>query len=66
VAQQIAPLGRIAGDHVAACIRREPDPLVACMSKWPHRFDAARARTWILAEDSFGQLIRIHIGDELG
>ena len=44
VAEQIAALRRIAGDKVAARIRREPDPLVArIVAGWPSRFDPRRA-----------------------
>jgi len=68
VAEQIAALRRIAGDKVAARIRREPDPLVIrIVNGWPHRFDAARARELgFVAEESFDEIIRIHIEDELG
>jgi nucleoside-diphosphate-sugar epimerase len=68
VAEQIAALRRIAGDKVAARIRREPDPLVIrIVDGWPHRFDAARARSLgFVAEQSFDEIIRIHIEDELG
>jgi len=68
VAEQIAALRRIAGDKVAARIRREPDPLVIrIVDGWPHRFDAARARELgFVAEGSFDEIIRIHIEDELG
>jgi nucleoside-diphosphate-sugar epimerase len=68
VAEQIEALRRIAGDKVAARIRREPDPLVMCIvDGWPHRFDAARARALgFVAERSFDDIIRIHIEDELG
>jgi nucleoside-diphosphate-sugar epimerase len=68
VAEQIAALRRIAGDKVAARIRREPDPLVIrIVDGWPHRFDAARARALgFVAERSFDEIIRIHIEDELG
>ena len=68
VAEQIAALRRIAGDEVAARIRREPDPLVIrIVDGWPHRFDAARARALgFVAERSFDDIIRIHIEDELG
>jgi nucleoside-diphosphate-sugar epimerase len=67
VAEQIAALRRIAGDKVAARIRREPDPLVVrIVDGWPHRFDAARARELgFVAERSFEEIIRIHIEDEL-
>jgi nucleoside-diphosphate-sugar epimerase len=68
VAEQIAALGRIAGDKVAARIRREPDPLVIrIVDGWPHRFDAARGRELgFVAEQTFDEIIRIHIEDELG
>ena len=68
VAEQIAALRRIAGDKVAARIRREPDELVIRITDgWPHRFDAARARgLGFVAEQSFGEIIRVHIEDELG
>jgi nucleoside-diphosphate-sugar epimerase len=68
VAEQIAALRRIAGDAVAARIRREPDPLVIrIVDGWPHRFDAARARgLGFVAERSFDEVIRVHIDDELG
>jgi D-erythronate 2-dehydrogenase len=68
VGEQIAALRRIAGDRVAARIRRAPDPLVArIIAGWPRRFDPARAlRLGFTAETSFDEIIRIHIEDELG
>ena len=68
VAEQIAALRRIAGDEVAARIRREPDPLVACIvDGWPRRFDPRRAvALGFKAETSFDDIIRVHIEDELG
>jgi D-erythronate 2-dehydrogenase len=68
VAQQIAALRRIAGDKVAARIRREPDPLVArIVAGWPSRFDPRRALALgFAAEASFDDIIRVHIADELG
>jgi nucleoside-diphosphate-sugar epimerase len=68
VAEQIAALRRIAGDKVAARIRREPDPLVArIVAGWPSRFDPRRALALgFLAEASFDEIIRVHIADELG
>src|SRR5262249_31467842 len=45
VAEQIAALKRVAGEKVAARIRREHDPLIArIVEGWPQRFDARRAR----------------------
>jgi D-erythronate 2-dehydrogenase len=68
VADQIAALRRIAGDRVAARIRREPDPLVArIVAGWPRRFDPRRALALgFKAEASFDDIIRVHIDDELG
>jgi D-erythronate 2-dehydrogenase len=68
VAEQIAALRRVAGDRAVARIRHEPDPLVIrIVDGWPHRFDAARARELgFVAEESFDDIIRIHIEDELG
>ena len=68
VAEQIAALRCIAGDKVAARIRREPDPLVArIVAGWPSRFDPRRALALgFQAEASFDDIIRVHIADELG
>ena len=68
VAEQIAALRRIAGDNVAARIRREPDAMVMrIVDGWPHRFDAARALgLGFAAERSFDEIVRIHIDDDLG
>jgi nucleoside-diphosphate-sugar epimerase len=68
VAEQIAALRRIAGDKVAARIRREPDPLVMrIVAGWPSRFDPRRALALgFRAESSFDEIIRVHIDDDLG
>jgi len=68
VGEQIAALRRVAGDKVAARIRREPDALVErIVSGWAERLDAGRARALgFRAEDSFDDIIRAHIEDELG
>ena len=68
VAEQIAALRRIAGDKVAARIRRAPDPLVSrIVAGWPRRFDPRRALALgFKAEASFDEIIRVHIEDELG
>jgi nucleoside-diphosphate-sugar epimerase len=68
VAEQIDALRRIAGEKVAARIRREPDPLIMrIVSGWSERIDAARARELgFRAENSFDEIIRTHIEDELG
>jgi nucleoside-diphosphate-sugar epimerase len=68
VAEQIEALRRIAGDAVAARIRREPDPtIMGIVAGWPRRFDARRAESLgFRAEQSYDEIIRIHIEDELG
>jgi D-erythronate 2-dehydrogenase len=68
VAEQIAALGRVAGDKVASRIRREPDALVGrIVAGWPRRFDPRRALALgFKAEASFDEIIRVHIEDELG
>jgi nucleoside-diphosphate-sugar epimerase len=67
VAEQIAALRRIAGDKVAARIRREPDPLIArIVAGWPSRFDPQRALALgFRGEASFDDIVRVHIADEL-
>jgi len=67
VAEQIAALRRIAGERVAARIRREPDALVArIVAGWPSRFDPRRALALgFKGEASFDDIIRVHIEDEL-
>jgi nucleoside-diphosphate-sugar epimerase len=68
VADQIAALRRIAGDRVAARIRHEPDPLIVrIVAGWPKRFDPRRAiALGFTAENSFDEIIRIHIEEDLG
>jgi D-erythronate 2-dehydrogenase len=68
VAEQIDALRRIAGDQVAARIRHEPDPtIMRIVEGWPRQFDSQRARSLgFKAEDSFDDIIRIHIDEELG
>jgi nucleoside-diphosphate-sugar epimerase len=68
VAEQIEALRRIAGDKVVARIRREPDPtIIGMVAGWPRRFDARRAESLgFRAEQSYDEIVRIHIEDELG
>jgi nucleoside-diphosphate-sugar epimerase len=68
VAEQIAALRRIAGERVAARIRREEDPLVArIVAGWPQRIEARRARELgFSAERSFDEIVRIHIDEDRG
>jgi nucleoside-diphosphate-sugar epimerase len=68
VGEQIAALRRVAGETVVARIRREPDPaIMKIVSGWPTRFDAKRAKSLgFKVEDSFDEIIKVHIRDELG
>ena len=69
VGEQIAALKRVAGEKVAARIKREPDPFImGIVDGWPRNFEAKRARElgFVTAEHSFDDIIRIHIEDELG
>lgn len=68
VGEQIEALRRIAGDKVAARIRRQPDELVSrIVAGWPSRFDARRAADLgFTVENSFDDIIRAHIDDDLG
>jgi hypothetical protein len=68
IGEQIAALRRIAGDKVAARIRREPDPMIMrIVDGWPRRFDASRVTVLgFTAEATFDGIIRAHVDDELG
>jgi D-erythronate 2-dehydrogenase len=68
VGEQIDALRRVAGDKVAAYIRREPDQLVQrIVAGWAEQLDAKRARDLgFKAEATFDDIIRAHIEDELG
>ncbi|MBI3434188.1 MAG: SDR family oxidoreductase [Proteobacteria bacterium] len=67
VGEQIAALRRVAGDAVAARIRRAHDPLVErIVAGWPRRFDPRRALALGFGvEANFDDIIRVHIDDEL-
>ncbi len=68
VGEQIAALRRVAGEKVVARIRHETDPMIMkIVSGWPRRFDAKRARSLgFKVEETFEEIIRAHIDDELG
>ena len=69
VGEQIAALKRVAGDKVAARIKREPDPFImGIVDGWPRNFEPKRALQlgFTTAEKTFDDIIRIHIEDELG
>jgi nucleoside-diphosphate-sugar epimerase len=67
VGEQIEALRRVAGDRVAARIRRAPDALVErIVAGWPRRFDPKRALALgFKVEATFDDIIRAHIEDEL-
>ena len=67
VGEQIAALRKVAGDKAVKLIRRAPDALIErIVSGWPQNFDASRALSLgFRADQSFEQIIRIHIEDEL-
>ncbi len=69
VGEEIGALKRVAGDKVAARIKREPDPFImGIVDGWPRNFDAKRAVKlgFTTAEQTFDDIIKIHIEDELG
>ena len=69
VGEQIAALKRVAGEKVAARIKREPDPfIIGIVAGWPRNFDPKRSLElgFTTAEKTFDDIIRIHIDDELG
>jgi nucleoside-diphosphate-sugar epimerase len=68
VAEQIEALRRVAGEHVAARIRCEPDAMIVrIVAGWPHRFEAKRARALgFKVEESFDEIIRVHIEEDRG
>src|SRR5262249_47602230 len=68
VAEQIASLRRIAGERVAARIRRAEDPLVArIVAGWPRRIDGPRAtELGFKTKTSCEKTTRTHTGEARG
>jgi D-erythronate 2-dehydrogenase len=68
VGEQIEALRRVAGERAVRLIRREPDESVMrIVQTWAAALDATRAlRLGFAAENSFDEIIRVHIDDELG
>ena len=68
VGEQIEALRKVAGDSVVKRIRREPDAVIMkIVEGWPRNFAPVRAPALgFKAEQSFEEIIRIHIEDELG
>ncbi len=68
VGEEIEALRRVAGDKAGSLIKDVPDPkIISMVAGWPRNFDAKRAISLgFVAEQSFDEIIRIHIEDELG
>jgi D-erythronate 2-dehydrogenase len=68
VGEQIDALRKVAGDKVAARIRRQPDPFIEqIVAGWPRNFAPKRALALgFEADASFADIVRHHIEDELG
>lgn len=68
VGEQIEALERVAGSDAVKLIREEHDETIwALVKNWPTRFEAHRSRELgFRAEESFDEIIRAHIEDELG
>jgi D-erythronate 2-dehydrogenase len=68
VGEQIEALRRVAGEQVVRLIRREPDEsIMRIVETWAPAVEATRAlRLGFTAEDTFDEIIRVHIEDELG
>ena len=67
VGEQIEALGRVAGGKAVHLIKERPDPLIQrIVEGWPRNFDARRsAALGFKADESFDEIIRIHVADEL-
>lgn len=67
VAEQIEALRRAAGDAAVARIKSAPDAAVEkIVSGWPRNFDPARSlELGFQAEESFDDIVRVYIEDEL-
>ena len=69
VAEQIEALRRVAGDKVAARIRREPDALIVrIVAGWPQplRGQARDGAGISSSRSTFDEIIRVHIDEDLG
>ena len=66
--EQIEALRRVAGEQAVRLIRREPDEsIMRIVETWAPALEATRAlRLGFAAENSFDEIIRVHIDDELG
>ena len=66
IAEMIEALRDVAGEEVAARIRREPDATIEkIVAGWPRDFDARRAaEAGFTADPDFASIVRAHIADE--
>lgn len=66
VAEQVAALRRVAGDHAVSLIRAEPDPMITrIVNSWPQRFDTKRAlEAGFRSEQSFDEILKAYLEDE--
>jgi nucleoside-diphosphate-sugar epimerase len=67
IAEEIESLRRVGGEKAVRLIRRAPDPtIMRIVEGWPRNFDARRALALgFRADQSFEEIIRIHVADEL-
>lgn len=67
VGEQIEALRQVAGNDVVKLIRRQPDEdIIRIVGNWPRDFDPARStRLGFAAEDSFQEIIRTYIEEDL-
>jgi D-erythronate 2-dehydrogenase len=67
VGDEIAALRKVAGEKATRLIRRAPDAtIMRIVEGWPQNFDARRALALgFRADESFEQIIRIHMEDEM-
>jgi len=68
VSEQISALQKVAGDEVVKRIVKKPDEaIIKMVAGWAQNFDTKRAiGLGFKAENSFEDIIRAHIDDELG
>jgi len=68
VGEQIEALRRVAGERAVRLIRREPDDeIIRMVQSWAPALEAGRALSLgFTAEQSFDEIIRAHVEDELG
>jgi nucleoside-diphosphate-sugar epimerase len=68
VGEEIAALRKAGGEKAVKLLKREPDAtIMRIVEGWPRDFDARRAvELGFRAENSFDEIVRAHIEDELG